>query len=171
MDQGSDMILSTKWRESGKRFFYRCVALCNQRDKSGLPDITNAELLPLYTEALRSQQAFTERLSPAGHSQIQALRTELLGSTAAPFPAPQLDRHSRSEITQAQGRAVKHYHCFSQPLFGGRLGCGESQFLGACTSGTPDTHPKQAPHGQSISKYRLPSETPPLLFVSAVITL
>lgn len=39
-------------------------------------------------------------------------RTKPLGITAAPFLAPQLDRHSRNEIIQAQGQAVKHYHEF-----------------------------------------------------------
>lgn len=44
------------------------------RQKSICPDTTNAKLLHLYRDALRSQHslAFTERPSPARHSWVQA---------------------------------------------------------------------------------------------------
>jgi len=107
------MILSANWRESGRRFFYTHVVFCNQGDNSGVPRYHKCKTLAFIPRCSQEPAGIERALSGTGGHRSS---TKPLGITAAPCPAPQPSRHSRSETIQAQGRAVKHIstHFFSQ---------------------------------------------------------
>lgn len=128
------MIFSANRRESGRRFFHTHVAFCNQQDKSGMPKNHNCVCTEVLSRARRHSRNALLLWRTLRYSHLN--RTNPLWIAAAPFPAP-LDRHSKSDIIQAQGQAVKTLSCSSSSFFQG-----ESQFLCVCISGMPDMHPK-----------------------------
>lgn len=108
------MILSANRRESGRRFFHTHVAFCNQQDKSGMPKNRNCVCTEMLCRAGRHSRNALLLWRTLRYSHLN--RTNPLWIAAAPFLAP-LDRHSQSEIIQAQGQAVKHYHALLPAFF------------------------------------------------------
>lgn len=108
------MIPSANRRESGRRFFHTRVAFCNQEDKSGMPKYHKCVCTEMLSRAKRHSWNAPLLWRTLRCSHLN--RINPLWIAAAPFPVPS-HRHSRSEIIQAQGKAVKHYQALLPAFF------------------------------------------------------
>lgn len=105
------MIPSANGKASGRRFFHSHVVFCNQGDKSGMPKYRKCVCTEMLSRAKRhSWNALLWCTLRCNH----LTGTNLCGLQQ---PPSLYHWHSRSEIIQAQGQTVKHYHALLPAFF------------------------------------------------------